>query len=89
MPLKHMYIGNRSLEGTLRKNFRENTIGCNKILDLTLLFPDIGAAVGALYLLTNCNDAFNETCTYDLYLDHAQNPVVAYLVEGKAVRISR
>ena len=34
----------------------------HKILDLSLLFQDIGAAVGALYSLTICNESFHETC---------------------------
>ena len=56
--VEHVYWQPFFGEGTLRRNFRENIIGCKKIFDLTLLFPDIGAAVGALYSLTICNDGF-------------------------------
>ena len=34
-----------------------------KMLDVTLLFPDIGAAVEELYSLTICSCGFHEPCT--------------------------
>ena len=85
-------IGYRSLR---RRNFflqdsfsGKYNLAAKKYSDLTLLFSlTSGAAVWGTFILLTIvvMMGFHETSfdTYDLYLDHAQNPVVLYLVEEK------
>ena len=58
----NMYVGNRSLEGTLPRNFWENLSGCTKFLTSACFSKTLVLQLGALYSLTICNESFHETC---------------------------